>query len=169
MVTWQSFGIKNVYEYVFIFYWDHHIIARLQLDLVPRDSTVNLLADVYNAFCKALNERKEVRAIVGYISKVLGRVWHKGTSLQTQNGWYRTLLNWFADWVHNRYQRVVLPGANSNWETFKTGIPLGSIWGPPLFLIYLSDIDEAIHSSIRIFAVDTSLYIVVDDKIQAPN
>ena len=42
-------------------------------------------------------------------------------------------------------------------------VPQWFILGPLLFLIYIHDIVEDIHSSIRLFAGDTSLYIIVDD------
>ena len=45
------------------------------------DSTVNQLVDIYNTFCKALDESKEVHAIFSDISKVFDRVWHKGLLL----------------------------------------------------------------------------------------
>ena len=38
---------------------------------------------------------------------------------------------------------------------------------PLLFLIYINDIVEDIHSCIRLFADDTTLYIIVDNPIQA--
>ena len=42
------------------------------------DSTVTQLVDVYNTFCKAPDEGKDVHAIFCDISKAFDRVWHAG-------------------------------------------------------------------------------------------
>ena len=49
----------------------------------------------------------------------------------------------------------------------KAGIPQCSILGPLLFSVYVNDRVENIHSSIRLLADDTGLYIIVDDPINA--
>ena len=46
-------------------------------------------------------------------------------------------------------------------------MPQGSILGPLLFLVFINDIVEEINSSIRHFADDTSLYIIVDDPLDS--
>ena len=55
----------------------------------------------------------------------------------------------------------------SSWTSVNAGFPQGSILGPLLFFLYINDIVVDINSSIRLFADDTSLYIIVDDPIQA--
>ena len=78
-----------------------------------------------------------------------------------------SLLSWFKDYLKDRKQRVVLQGSASSWAFIKTSVPQGSILGPLLSLIYINDIVDDVHSSIRLFADDTSLYIIVDNPISA--
>ena len=77
------------------------------------------------------------------------------------------LLSWFSDYLNDRIQRVVLTGASSSWTSVKAGAPKGSILMSLLFILYINDIVDDVDSSIRLFADDTRLYIIVDNPFQA--
>ena len=75
------------------------------------------------------------------------------------------MLTWFSDYLTDRKQRSVLPGARSSWTSVKAGVPQGSIIEPLLFFLHINDTVVDINSTIRLLADDTSLYIIVDDPI----
>ena len=69
----------------------------------------------------------------------------------------------FANYLSNRRQRVVLNGKSSDWAPILSGVPQGSVLGPLLFLIFINDLEAGIKSKVKFFADDTSLYSIVKD------
>ena len=72
-----------------------------------------------------------------------------------------------CSYLLNRKQRVHIPGGSSHWFPIEAGVPRGSILGPLLFLIYINDIVTNIKSTVRLFADDTSLYLIVNEPVEA--
>ena len=66
-------------------------------------------------------------------------------------------------YLFNRMQRVVFNGQTSEWTYIKADVPQGSILGPLLFLIYINNIVHELRASVRLFADDTTLYIIVEN------
>ena len=154
---------KLIHKHVHNYLLQNNIITCFQSGFTAGDSSVNQLVELYNTFCQALDEGKEVRAVFCDISKAFDRVWHRGLFAKLKHyGICVPLLNWFISYLTNRFQRVVIPGGVSGWLEILAGVPQGSILGPLLFIIFINDIVKEIHSNIRLFADDTSLYIVVD-------
>ena len=118
--------------------------------------------------CEAVDSGKEVRAVFCDISKAFDRVWHKGLLHKLRGiGCSENVLKWFTSYLSGRRQRVILNGQSSDWAQVEAGVPQGSILGPLLFLLYINDIVKNIGCSIRLFADDTSLYIIVETPDQA--
>ena len=69
-----------------------------------------------------------------------------------------------TDFLSNRKQRVVLNDQHSSWTDIKAGVLQGSILGPLLFLVYIKDLTENVNSNPKLFAEDTSLFLIVTDE-----
>ena len=159
---------KLVFKYLYNHLQDNNMLSSLQSGFIPCDSPVNQLAYLYHIFTEALDAGKEVRTVFCDISKAFDRVWHDGLIYKLKAaGVSGDVLRWFQSYLSGRRQRVVLPGSFSEWVYIKAGVPQGSILGPLLFLLYINDIVKNIGSNIRLFADDTSLFIIVDNPTTA--
>ena len=155
---------KCVFKHLYNFLKTMDIITKAQSGFTPGDSAVFQLVDLYDTFCRALDDGKEVRVVFCDISKAFDRVWHRGLLFKLkQAGVSDPLIKWFESYLSDRFQRVVLEGGVSDFKKVLAGVPQGSILGPIMFLIYINDIVNDIGSCIRLFADDTSLYLIVDD------
>ena len=159
---------KLVFKYLYNHLQDNNMLSSLQSGFIPGDSTVNQLAYLYHMFTETLDAGKEVRTVFCDISKAFDCVWHEGLIYKLKAaGVSGDVLRWFQSYLSGRRQRVVLPGSFSEWVYIKAGVPQGSILGPLLFLLYINDIVKNIGSNIRLFADDTSLFIIVDNPTTA--
>ena len=159
---------RAVFKHLYNHLHENSILTPLQSGFIPGDSPTNQLTYLYDTFSHALDSGKEIRVVFCDISKAFDRVWHQGILLKLQAaGVTGNLLSWFRSYLSNRRQKVVLPGASSTWNFIFAGVPQGSILGPLLFLLYINDIVKNMGSNIRLFADDTSIFIIVENPISA--
>ncbi len=73
-------------------------------------------------------------------------------------------LNWFRSYLTHRYQYVSYHGIDSDPMEITCGVPQGSILGPLLFLIYMTDLALCLaHTHSILFADDTTIYMSSND------
>ena len=73
------------------------------------------------------------------------------------------ILTWIKSFLTGRMQTVIVDGVPSNSEPVISGVRLGSVLGPLIFLILIGDIDYNVqHSSPRSFTDDTRLIVYLD-------
>ena len=66
--------------------------------------------------------------------------------------------NFINSYLGNRSQLCYANEHLSNSRNINYGVPQGSILGPLLFLVYINDFPNCVHtSSVRMFADDTTL------------
>ena len=99
------------------------------------------------------------------ISKTFDTVCHEGLLYKLKP--FRisgNLLNLIKHYLTDRSQRVLLNGQCSNWQPILPGVPQGSILEPLFFLIYINDLPDGLKSNVKLFADETSLFLVVKNK-----
>ena len=79
------------------------------------------------------------------ISKAFDKVWHRGLIFKLKSyGVEGTLLKLMENYLTGGHQMVVLNGSTSLWKNILAGVPLGSVLGPLLFLIYINDLPNGL-------------------------
>uniref|UniRef100_A0A8C5Q884 Reverse transcriptase domain-containing protein n=1 Tax=Leptobrachium leishanense TaxID=445787 RepID=A0A8C5Q884_9ANUR len=72
------------------------------------------------------------------------------------------IVEWIRQWLSDRQQRVVVNGVYSVQGLVTSGVPQGSVLGPILFNIFISDIAEGINGKVCLSADDPKICNRVD-------
>jgi len=121
-----------------------------------RSCLTQLLAH-HDNIINLLEEGGNVDVVYLDFAKAFDKVDHNIVLKKVQNlGIQGKLLQWIKEFLTNRTQSVMVNGRLSSKRPVISGVPQGSVIGPLLFLILISDIDEkALYSIIASFADDT--------------
>ena len=155
---------SKIYSTTFtkIFYF-----SKSQSGFLPGDSCISQLLSIVHDINSLFdcNPAIDIRGVFLDISKAFEKVWHDGGIFKLETcGVKEKLLNFIKNYLHARYQRVVLNGQTSTWKLVKSGVPQGYVLGLLMFLIYINDLPDNIQSTCKIFADDTSRFLHVINK-----
>ena len=157
---------KCVYKYIHNFINNNNLLSQHQSGFRKGDSTINQLLYLSHQFSSALDNGKEVRVVFFDISKAFDRVWHSGLLYKIEQfGISGGLLLWIKSYLSGRKQKVIINGQESELIEINAGVPQGSILGPLFFLIFINDIVNDICCNIKLFADDTSIYLIIDNPV----
>ena len=128
-----------------------------------RSTLTQLLAhmdDIFSGLCK----NKDTDSIYLDYAKAFDKVDHN--ILIAKLKLYRLnkkIISWVSSFLRDRNQVVVVEGEKSRASPVISGVPQGTVLGPVLFLVYMNDMENIVHSStVRFFADDTRISRRVD-------
>ena len=127
-------------------------------------STATNLIQALNVWSEALSHGIPVDVIYLDYEKAFDKVPHQRLLKELHRQGIRgAVLAWIADFLHDRKQRVRVNDEYSGFNTVLSGVPQGSVLGPTLFLIYVSQISSLLNNFTSLFADDTKLFTYLLD------
>ena len=114
------------------------ILYEKQFGFRSKHSTVDALIEITENIPSGTDE--EFTSIMLDLRKTFDTIYHYRLLEKLSQCGVRGIVNkWFQSYLRNRKQAVFVNNKWSNFEPINCGVPLGSILGPLLFIIYKND------------------------------
>ena len=117
--------------------------------------------DIY----RRLDRGKQVDVAVLDFSKAFDTVPHRRLLRKLEHcGIDGNILKWVTSFLCGRTQSVLVEGVRSREDSVDSGVPQGTVMGPLLFLIHISDLPDVLgpDTAVRLFADDCLVYRSID-------
>jgi exonuclease III len=135
-------------------------LDNLQSAYKQAHSTTTALLSVTDDIYEALENSELTFLVLLDYSKAFDCANHRLISAKLKAaGLCDDALSWVSSYLSGRSQKVVTGTRESGWEATINGVPQGSVLGPLLFTVLVSDIKDAIkRGRYHLYADDTQLY-----------
>ena len=139
---------------------ENDLLNQVQHGFTQGRSTLTQLITYFDEILRFLEAGGEVHSVYLDYAKAFDKCDHKVILRKLrQHGVCGKIGVWIANFLGQRQQVVVVDGTTSDPVWVKSGVPQGSVIGPLLFLILISDINKDVkHSSLGLFADDTRVW-----------
>lgn len=117
-------------------------------------SILSLVEDIIKGF----NSLSYTAAIFLDVKKAFDCVWHYGLLYKINQYLPLSLTTLIASYLQNRSFQAKVDGSLSSIHHTAAGVPQGSVLGPILYCLYMSDIPTSEQTSVLMYADDTTIY-----------
>ena len=124
-------------------------------------STTTALLGMRDDIRKAMDKGEVTLMVMADFSKSFDTICFRTTLLKLHKvGFTKPSLKWLLSYLCDRRQFVQIDDKSSSCQTIAFGLSQGSILGPMIFNLYVSDLKDVIPASIKCsqYADDTTLY-----------
>ena len=138
---------------------EKNIVPNFQFGFRSKHSTVHALLRLFEEAVLGFNDRKVTIAAFLDIEKAFDTMWVDGLIYKMINTKFpHYIIKMILSYLKDRKFRVKLGDQLSNLTSVNDGVPQGSILGPLLFIIFMSDIPTHSNTKLSVFADDTNIY-----------
>lgn len=122
-------------------------------------NTTQQLSRIINEIITGFKRDKNTVMVLLDVEKAFDKVWIPGLIYKMEKSGYPTyLIKLISSYLSNRTMKVRLNTTLSNTKKIVAGVPQGSVLGPKLFNLYISDLPHFPNTKLSLFADDTAIY-----------
>ena len=137
----------------------NQLLTDCQHGFIKGRSCVTQLLAMLDKWTEILDQGGNIDAIYLDFSKCFDSVPHERLLLKLKKyGIQGKLWDWISDFLRGRKQQVSVNSYLSTLLSVLSGIPQGSVIGPILFIIFVNEMPDIVHSHILMFADDTKIF-----------
>ena len=135
----------------------HQSAHNLLFDCQYGRSTGDLFAFLTESWSSSHRDFSETFAVGLDISKIFDRAWHESLIFKLPSyRFYPSLCTFISSFLSDHSITDVVDGHCSSPKTINSGVPLGSVISPTLFLLFINNLVNLTQCPINSYADDTT-------------